>query len=121
MECGLERGKCDVDDGAVDERQAAAEDGGGQNPGTGLRGTRRVGGSGLDDGFVAGEAHSGYGCREAAEGSVEPKHKSDGREAPLGSTRAGRGLRFILVTYPPLAWWVCFCRRFAAGAGHRNV
>src|SRR5262245_48798970 len=85
MECGLERGKCDVDDGAVDERQAAAEDGGGQNPGTGLRGTRRVGGSGLDDGFVAGEAHSGYGCREAAEGSVEPKHKSDGREAPLGS------------------------------------
>src|SRR5262249_51541196 len=31
------------------------------------------------------------------------------------------GLAIILVTYPPLAWWACFCRRFAAGAGHRNV
>ena len=32
VERGLQRGKRDVDDGAVDERQARSEDGGGQHP-----------------------------------------------------------------------------------------
>lgn len=55
MECG----KCDVDDRAVDERDAGAENGRGQDPRAGF-GTARSGfASGENDRVVAGRPHRG--------------------------------------------------------------
>ena len=69
FKAGLECGQGDIDDRAVDECHAAAEDGSGEDPGAGLGSAGSVGGGRVDRGFVARGAHEGYGCGRQAEGS----------------------------------------------------
>ena len=69
FEAGLQRGQGDVDDRAVDEGHAAAEDGSGEDPWAGLGSAGSVREGRVDRGFVTRGAHEGYGCGRQAEGS----------------------------------------------------
>ena len=91
IEGGLKRGQGDVDDGAVDEGHAAAEDGGGEDPG---------GRGGADGGYVGGGRHVWLWMRRAGEGF--------GLLAGLRTQRllsAPAGLWVVSAEFPALTRW----------------
>ena len=61
VKAGLESRQGDIDDGAINERDAGTEDGRGEDPGSGLGSTGSYGVVGPDFGFIGRGSHGGSG------------------------------------------------------------
>jgi uncharacterized membrane protein len=62
VEARLQRGQSDIDDRAIDESHAGADNGGRQDPRSGLGTAGIVSTPRLDYNFIAWRLHADYGC-----------------------------------------------------------